>query len=213
MIRVNLLQQKREVKRAAEGSQAWLLVLLGVAALEILGLFVIHQWKRDELSRQTRKNAELATQIEEKKKAVANHAAVKAELEILRAREDAISKLQSARTGPTAVLLELSRLLTSGRGPTVDADILAQLRKDNPSAVYNPAWDARRLWLTSFQETDRVVKMEGLARDGDDVSELARRLSLSVYFADVKLLPAQRTTDTDTKLELIKFQLQSKMRY
>jgi len=55
------------------------------------------------------------------------------------------------------------------------------------------------------------VKIDGLARDGDDVSELARRLSLSVYFADVKLLPASKTTDSG--LEVIKFQLQAKARY
>jgi type IV pilus assembly protein PilN len=213
VIRVNLLPQKREVKRTTEASQSWLLVVVGVVAIEVVGLFVLHQWKRDELARQTRKNAELTTQIEEIKKAVANHAEIKAQLEVLRAREEAINKLQNARTGPTAVLLELSRLMTSGRGPTVDSDLLAQLRKDNPTVVYNPAWDARRLWLTSFQETERVVKIEGLARDGDDVSELARRLNLSVYFADVKLLPASRSTDPETKLDLIKFQLQSKMRY
>jgi type IV pilus assembly protein PilN len=213
VIRVNLLPQKREVKRATEANQSWLLVVVGLVAIEVVGLFVLHQWKREELARQTRKNAELTTQIESIKKAVADHADVKAQLEILRAREEAINKLQSARTGPTAVLLELSRLLTSGRGPTVDADLLAQLRKDNPTVVYNPGWDARRLWITSFQESDRVAKIEGLARDGDDVSELARRLNLSVYFADVKLLPAVRSVDTDTKLELIKFQLQSKMRY
>jgi type IV pilus assembly protein PilN len=213
VIRVNLLAQKREVKRAPEANQGWLLVVLGIVVAETLGLFVLHQWKREELARQVHKNAELTTQIDQIKKAVANHADVKAQLEILRAREDAIGKLQAARTGPTAVLLELAHLSTSGRGPTVDADVLAQLRKDNPSAVYNPAWDARRLWLTSFQETERVVKIEGIARDGDDVGELARRLNLSIYFADIKLLPAQRMIDPDSKLELIKFQLQSKMRY
>lgn len=213
MIRVNLLPQKREVKRATEANQGWLLVVVGLVAIEVVGLFVLHQWKREELARQTRKNAELTTQIDAIKKAVANHADVKAQLEVLRAREEAINKLQTARTGPTAVMLELSRLLTSGRGPTVDPDLLAQLRRDNPTIVFNPGWDARRLWLTSFQESDRVAKIEGLARDGDDVSELARRLNLSVYFAEVKLLPAVRSVDPDTKLELIKFQLQSKMRY
>jgi type IV pilus assembly protein PilN len=213
VIRVNLLPQKREVKRASEANQGWLLVVVGLVAIEVVGLFVLHQWKREELARQTRKNAELTTQIDAIKKAVANHADVKAQLEVLRAREEAINKLQTARTGPTAVMLELSRLLTSGRGPTVDPDLLAQLRRDNPTIVFNPGWDARRLWLTSFQESDRVAKIEGLARDGDDVSELARRLNLSVYFAEVKLLPAVRSVDPDTKLELIKFQLQSKMRY
>ena len=64
-----------------------------------------------------------------------------------------------------------------------------------------------------FQESERVVKIDGLARDGDDVSELARRLNLSVDFTDVKLLPASKAVDTDSKLDVIRFQLQAKMRY
>jgi type IV pilus assembly protein PilN len=211
MIRVNLLPQKREAKRTVDANQSWILAVLGVVVLEIIALFLFHQVKRDELAKQTRTNAELTSQIDQIKKAVANHADVKAQLEVLRAREDAIGKLQQARTGPTAVMLEVSRVLTGGRGPTVDPDVLAQLRRDNPTSVFNPAWDPRRLWLTSFTEGDRTVKIEGLARDGDDVSELARRLSLSVYFADVKLLPASKTSDSG--LEVIKFQLQAKARY
>jgi type IV pilus assembly protein PilN len=213
LIRINLLPQKRELKRGADVDQRWLLVVLGVVVAEIVILFLVHQVKRDELAKQVRRNTELASQIETIKKTVANHAEVKAQLETLRAREDAIQKLQQARSGPTAVLLELSRVLTNGHGPTVDPDMLAQLRRDNPTAVYNPGWDAKRLWLTSFQEAERLVKIEGLARDGDDVSELARRLNLSTYFADIKLLPANKTTDSETKLEVIGFQLQAKMRY
>jgi type IV pilus assembly protein PilN len=213
VIRVNLLPQKREVKRAPEANQTWLMVLMGVMVVEIVILFLVHQVKREELAKQTRANAELQTQIAHITQTVSKHAEVKAQLESLRAREDAIATLQNARSGPTAVLLEVARVLTTGHGPTVDPDVLAQLRRQNPSSVFNPGWDARRLWLTTFQETDRVVKMDGLARDGDDVSELARRLNLSVYFADVKLLPAAKSVDPDTKLELIKFQLQAKMRY
>jgi type IV pilus assembly protein PilN len=212
MIRVNLLPQKREQKRAAvDTNQGWILVVLGVVVAEIIGLFLFHQVKRDELAKQLRTNAELTSQIDQIKKQVANHADVKAQLEVLRAREDAIAKLQQARTGPTAVMLEVSRVLTTGHGPTVDPDVLAQLRRDNPTSVYNPGWDPRRLWLTGFTEGDRLVKIDGLARDGDDVSELARRLSLSVYFAEVKLLPASKTTEAG--LDLIKFQLQAKARY
>lgn len=213
MIRVNLLPQKREIKRTVEGSQGWLLAVLGVVVVEIIGLVLFHQVKREELARQMRTNDELSTQIAQIKKAVANHAEIKAQLEILRAREDAISKLQAARTGPTAILLELARVMTDGRGPSVDPDLLAQLRRDNPTSVFNPAWDPKRLWLTSLVEADRIVKIEGLARDGDDVSELARRLGLSMYFAEVKLLPAAKMTDTESKLDVIHFQLQAKARY
>jgi type IV pilus assembly protein PilN len=188
-------------------------VILLLAALEAVGFFIYHGTKKDELLAQKRKNSELSEQIEGTKNEVKNHADVKTQLERLRAREDAISKLQSARTGPTAVLLELARLLTPGRGPSVDPDRLNQLRRDNPLAVYNPGWDARRLWLTKYVEGQRMVRLEGTARDGEDVSELARRMALSSYFADVKLLPAKKVKSTEAGMDLVQFQLEAKARY
>src|SRR6202035_2049215 len=137
-----------------------------------------------------------------------------ARLKELRDREDAIEKLQSARTGPTSTLLELSRLLTvGGHGPTTDRDKIEQLKRDNPTAVYNANWDPRRLWLTTYQEAERVVKMGGLARHGEDVSELERRLKLSDSFTDVKLLPGAKVADPLTHQELFQFQLSAKVKY
>jgi len=112
-----------------------------------------------------------------------------------------------------AALLELARLLTPGRGPTVDPEQLAELRRDNPLAVFNPSWDARRLWLTEFVEENRLVRLKGQARDGEDVSELARRMSLSSYFQEVKLLPGSRIADAKSGLELVQFELEAKVRY
>jgi type IV pilus assembly protein PilN len=212
VIRINLLPQKRRVQKA-EGGQLWAVVIVLLVALEAVGFFIYHGNKKEELVAQRRKNTELETQIEQSKSAVKNHNDVKAQLERLRAREDAIAKLQSARTGPTAVLLELARIMTPGRGPSVDPDRLNQLRRDNPLAVYNPGWDARRLWLTRYVEATRLVRLEGTARDGEDVSELARRMSLSSYFADVKLLPAKKVRANDVGMDLVQFQLEAKARY
>lgn len=212
MIRINLLPQKRRVERA-EGSQLWLAVVLAAVLLEIAGLFVFHGFKNEELKEQERKNSELQAQIQQAKRTVQNHADVKAKLARLRAREEAIAKLQSARTGPTAVLLELARILTPGRGPSVDPARLNQVRRENPLAVFNPGWDARRLWLTKFIEQQRKVRLEGVARDGEDVSELARRMGLSSYFYEVKLLPAKKERDAESGLDLVKFQLEAAVRY
>lgn len=213
MIRINLMPQKRRTERAADGSQLWLVAVMVLMLLEIVGLFVFHGFKGEELKDQNRKNAELQTQIDQSKQAVANSADVKAKLAQLRAREEAIGKLQSARTGPTAVLLELARLLTPGRGPSVDPDRLSQLKRDDPLAVFNPNWDARRLWLNRFVEQSRQLRIEGYAQDGEDVSELARRMNLSSYFAEVKLLPANRTVDPTTHLEVVAFALEAKVKY
>lgn len=212
MIRVNLLPQKRRADKAT-GSQLWLVVLLLLFLAEVVGLFVFQGYKNQQLTQQKRENQELTSQIDQAKAAVKNHDAVKKKLSELRERENAIAELQRARTGPTAMLLELARILTPGEGPTVSPDRLAQLRRDNPLAAYNPNWDAHRLWLTKFVENKRNVHLEGVARDGEDVSELARRMNLSRYFHGVKLLPGQKMKDTKSGLDLVQFQLEAKVTY
>jgi type IV pilus assembly protein PilN len=187
--------------------------VLAALVFEVVGMFVFHQSKVEQLAQQTAKNATIQASIDQIKTLVANPDAIKKELVVLRAREDAIAKLQAGRRGPTAVLLELAQILTPGKGPTADEDKLQQLRKDNPLAVYNPGWDARRLWLTSYVENERVVRIEGLARDGSDVSELAQRLKLSAYFYDLQLLPGKKETTSANKMELVSFALQLKVRY
>jgi type IV pilus assembly protein PilN len=221
MIRINLMPNKKIVRRKGEvgadagggESQAWLVFVLGAVLLEVIVLLFVYKTKQDQLQQAVKHNQEIKANIDAISREIANHAQIKAELKELRDREEAIQKLQSARTGPTATMLELSRILTSGRGPTVDRDKLEQLKRDNPSAVPNVNWDPRRLWMTSYKEDSRVVRIVGLARDGEDVSEFLRRLSLSDYFYEVRLLPATKGIDSATHLELVKFEMSAKVRY
>ena len=217
MVRINLLpDRKQAVRRAAaagEPSQLWLLGVLGALVVTVIVCLFVQKMKQDEFAAIVAENTRTQGQIDAIKKTIANHAEIQARLKELRDREEAIQKLQAARTGPTATLLELAHVLTLGRGPTTDRDKLEQLKRDNPAEVYNQNWDSRRLWLTSYVESDRTVKLEGLARDGEDVSELERRLKLSDYFTDVKLLPGAKTTDPTSHQELFKFQLSAKVKY
>lgn len=213
MIRINLLPHKRPTAGAPQASQKWLGFVLVVVLLEIVGLFLFYQSTYEELQQQKRTNAQIKSQIEEIKRLIADHEQIKKALAVLRAREDAIAKLQAGRSGPTAVLLELAQVMTAGKGPSADPDKLAKLRQDNPLAVYNPAWDTRRLWLTQYIEGQRTVRLEGIARDGNDVYELAQRLKLSPYFYEVTLLPGKKEVEQATKLDLVSFALQFKVRY
>jgi len=215
VIRVNLLPQKKEGRRSGggEGSQIWLLAILGVVVLEIVVLIVFHKGKQDELDALQKKNDQVQSSITEITKQIANHADIKNQLKDLRDREDAITKLQSARSGPTAAMLELSRILTPGRGPTTDRDKIEQLKRDDPGAVPNPNWDPRRLWLKAYSDQSRSVKLEGVARDGEDVSEFLRRLTLSEYFYELRLLPASKGSDSSSSVKLVKFELSAKVRY
>jgi type IV pilus assembly protein PilN len=213
MIRINLLPEKRAAQRrsaAAEG-QAWLGIVAGVLVFEIIGMMLLQSSKNDELAKYLKHNQEIQANIDDIKRQMSNRDQIKSALKELRDREEAIQKLESARTGPTSVMLELSHILTPGRMPTVDRDKLEQLRRDNPQAVPNVNWDARRLWLMQYDEVDRNVRLAGTARDGEDVSEFLRRLALSDFFYDVKMLPASKTTEG--KVELVRFEVSAKVRY
>jgi type IV pilus assembly protein PilN len=216
MVRVNLIADKRQAARrmtTAEPTQLWLLGVLGAFIATIIVCLFIQKVKEDQLREILAENSRIQGQIDAIKKQTANHPEIKAKLKELRDREEAIQKLQAARTGPASTLLELAHLLTLGRGPTGDRDKLEQLKRDDPAEAYNANWDPRRLWLTSYQESARVVKLGGLARDGEDVSELERRLKASDYFGDIKLLPGAKVTDGQTHQELFRFELSAKVKY
>lgn len=229
MIRVNLLPQKKQLRRREGGpladpggggggdgegeSQLWLAFVLGAVLLEVIVLLFVYKAKQDQFTQVQKSNTVLSGNIENIRREIEKHAQIKAELKELRDREEAIQKLQAARTGPTATMLELTRILTPGRGPTVDRDKLEQLKRDNPGSVPTAGWDTRRLWLSAYKEQDRVVRLTGFARDGEDVSEFLRRLTLSDYFYEVRLLPASKSVDATTKLELVKFEMSAKVRY
>jgi type IV pilus assembly protein PilN len=216
MVRINLLPDRRQAARrmaSGEPTQVWLLGVMGALVATIVVCLFVQKLKQDELRDIMVENQHTQGQIDVIKKQTANHGEIKARLKELRDREEAIQKLQAARTGPTSTLLELAHTLTLGRGPTADRDKVEQLRHDNPAEVFNANWDPRRLWLTSYVESDRTVRIGGLARDGEDVSELERRLKLSDYFTDVKLLPGTKVTDSQTHQELFRFELSAKVRY
>lgn len=214
MIRINLLPVKTGRTSTETEGQGWLLAALGGALAVVIGCFILYGTKQEELDEWKRKAQQVQAEIDLSKGRVGDHEQIRSRLQKLREREDAIAKLQSARTGPTAVLLEIARLLTPGRGPSVSPETLAQLENNNPLAKYNPDWDARRLWLTDFIEDSRRVVLKGLARDGEDVSELARRMNLSAYFYDVRLLPAKKgSIGGADSIDWVSFQLEARVRY
>jgi type IV pilus assembly protein PilN len=216
VVRVNLLPDKRQAARrtaSTEPNQLWVLGVLGAFVATVIVCLFVQKLKQDQLRDILADNGRIQGQIDAIKKQTADHPEIQAKLKELRDREEAIQKLQAARSGPTSTLLELANVLTMGRGPTTDRDKIEQLKRDNPSQVYNANWDPRRLWLTSYQETDRTVKLAGLARDGEDVSELERRLKASDFFAEVKLLPGAKVVDPQSRQELFRFELSAKVRY
>ena len=206
MIRVNLLPQKKERAAVAVGAEAEPGLAhrrrsASVAARDRRA----HRLPQGEAGRARRsiqrKNDQSAEHDRPRsQRQIANHADIKSQLKELRDREDAIAEAAVARTGPTSAMLELSHILTPGRGPTTDRDKLEQLKRDDPSEVPNPNWDPRRLWLQDVlrhvedREARRVCARRG-GRVRVPTAPEAERLLLRV-----KLLPAaKRTTRRHTR--------------
>jgi type IV pilus assembly protein PilN len=213
MIRINLLPAAKRVAAASGSTQVWGIVyLLSAFAWGVL-LFLFYLNYKSTLEEHRAANTALEQEIEQAKQKSANIGDVEAKLAKSRQLEDVVNKLQSARQGPTRVLMELSHLLSEGGGPTVTPEKLEALRRDNPLAGFNPNWDSRHLWLTAFTEQSRKCAIRGFGKTNEDVAEFLRRLSLSELFEKVTLQSTASATEPGGNVPVVSFELSCQVRY
>jgi type IV pilus assembly protein PilN len=217
MIRINLLpaakRQARAQSSGPSGATGWVVGYLGGALVCGVILTVVYTQFAGELRELTARNRALEDEIETLESQTADIDDVRAELEQSRELEEVVAELQRARLGPTRLMIELSHVLSSGGGPTIDARRLEEIRRDNPLAGFNSSWDFRRLWLTEFTEEERGVEIRGLGRTNEDVAELLRRLTLSELFEEIALTRTESTEDSESHLDLIAFEMAGRVRY
>jgi len=211
MIRINLLPTKK-ARSASTGRGA---VVLGVAiiAVELLGVGVLHANRSSHKEEVVRGNEEIRQRINRIKTEISDHDAIRAEIERIKARDEIITRLQAARTGPVLALMELSGILSPGQGPRVPREVLEQMRRDNPLTAPNERWDPRRLWLTQLEEENGEVEIHGQARGLDDVAEFFRRLRVSPYYDEVRMGPTRTIQDATRHLDLYDFEIHCTARY
>lgn len=212
MIRINLLPQARRKESASTGVQVWGYVYFAAAFAWCVALAFVYFSLSSDLDQASAQNVDLEQQITKVKAQSGNLEELQKQLDQSKKLEEVIQGLLTARQGPSRMLLELSAILSPGRGPTVDQKKLDELRKTNPEAGFTPGWDTRRLWITSFQETDRACKIVGAGRNNEDVAEFLRRLMLSRVFDDVVLVRTGAGT-ANTNGQAVAFELTCKVRY
>jgi type IV pilus assembly protein PilN len=211
MIKINLLPVKKAKKRATGQRQAVLmLAAIGVEVVAVVGFHLNESWKVDD---KTRRNAETQAAIQKLKTEVGDYDQVKAERDELIQQRDAINKLQAGRSGPVYVFRELAEIMTKDKGPTYSKEDYAKRLSNDPNAGYNPSWDPRRLYLTSWIEKDRAVKIEGIAKSNDDVAEFLKRLQLSVFFANVVLDESREPSSKNDGTQSYQFKIRCQVKY
>lgn len=212
MIRINLLPEAKRQASSGGGTQIWgVIYVLALFAWAVVLLLVYLNYQ-DRLSEQQVKNNELQSQIDRAKGQSESIGEIESSLAKSRQLEEVVTTLQTARQGPARMLMELSRILSEGGGPTVNPDVLDTMRRENPLSVYNPGWDVRRLWLTSFQESKRACQIQGIGKTNEDVAEFLRRLSISELFDKVSLSSTGQVADKGG-LPVVTFSLSCEVMY
>ena len=221
MIRINLLPSgKTRVRRlpaaptTGDFSDAtWAAIYGGAIAVWLVilgGIYFVNSSELDELVEANRSLEERRDSLQKKTKGLAD---VEGRLEQSRRLEQVVGELEAARTGPTRAVMELSRVLSSGGGPTINPEKLEAMRRENPLAGFNDNWDVRRLWLTKFEEVDRECRIEGQGRTNEDVAEFLRRLTLSELFDNVTLQRTRSAIEGDTGIGVVGFHITCRVNY
>lgn len=145
MITINLLPHRewaRKRRREAFYRQLAMSAVLGLALAAL-----IYTALEMQLSNQTDRNRLLQDEIVKLDAQIKEVATLRAEVEALKARQQAVQELQSARNGPVRLFNELAQRLPEG------------------------------IALRSVKQEGAVVTINGVAQSQERVSELLRRLN------------------------------------
>ena len=215
MIRINLLPQAKRVAASANtGTALWGYLYLASAIVWCVALAFVYFSLVSDRDQVLAQNTDLTRQIELVKAKGGTLEELQKQLQKARELESVVNKLIAARQGPTRMLLELSAILSQGRGPSVDPKKLEEMRKSNPEAGFSPGWDTRRLWIRSFKEENLGCTITGEARNNEDIAEFLRRLSLSTSFEEVSLVrTGQPAVQPGAAAPSVSFELKCKVRY
>ena len=214
MIRINLLPAKRAASSPVRGAKAWGYAYLGATVAWGIALAFVYFSLISDRDQALAQNVEIERQIAKVKEQSGNLEELQKQLEQSKRLEEVVRGLNDARQGPARMLLELSAILSPGRGPSIDPAKLEDLRRSNPDVGVSLGWDTRRLWITGFEERARACRIVGEARNNEDIAEFLRRLSLSRMFDDVVLVRTGAPRQAGGgPLGLVAFELTCKVRY
>lgn len=186
MIRINLLPVRQDRRRESGRNQILVGVLLVVIELAVFGALYLRS--QSAISLQRNANEQVQVQVKRIESMLEDHKQIIRDIEEYERRQEAIDGLQAARTGPVFVMLELSEILSKDGRPHMDRDHYQELIQRNPAAGFDENWDFRRLWLDTFAEKDRRVRISGQGLTHEDVAEFLRRLHLSDFFVRNELV-------------------------
>ncbi len=211
MIKINLLPQ-RKTRRVDPGEKS---LLIGVAVIVGLGFLVylaVHRPAISAIADMEKTNKKLEVQNKRAEAKLKDYPKIKAAVDALDQRKVAIEQLNGARVTPANLLFEMSKIMTSGKQPTMTSTMAERVLND-PNRRYSPEWDPKNVWLISFSEKRGRFKLVGGARADGDYTELAQRLQASAYFDAVNPKEAKEANNKGGGISFYQFTITGKVVY
>lgn len=187
MIRINLLQSEHA---AASTGGTGFIALAGLLVLALVaGLYFVQSGAEDEYNRVRATNNNTRSKIKALKKETKEVEKLELEKEQLERQKQVLQGLVEGKNGPINMLFEMAEMVR------VEDDSEKKLAQKNKG--WNPEWDPKRMWISSFFEKNRIVRIEGFARSNEDVAEFHHRLESSRHFVEVTLRLSEVVTFTE----------------
>jgi Tfp pilus assembly protein PilN len=219
MIKINLLPARRQKSRASAPDESPRPLVIGIVSLVAIGAAVamlVDRPKRAKLAELNEANAQLQNDINAKNRQLAGYAELKKAAEEADERFKSIQRLLGAKVVPAHALHEVSEVLSSNKYPTMTEDMARRTGNgpdSDPNRRFQSDWDPLHIWLTGFSDTAGLFKLEGGAQSESDITQLAKRLAASVYFADVTPAGAERVADQTSGASYYRFTITGRMVY
>jgi type IV pilus assembly protein PilN len=145
MILINLLPHRETARKKRK--EQFMMAGAGAALLGAMLAGVIHFWIQSQVDAQMARNTYLASETTKLVEQIKDIAGLRAEIQSLKARQEAVENLQSDRNTPVYLLNELVTQIPEG------------------------------IYLQSMKQEGSVVQFVGVAQSQERVSELLRNLS------------------------------------
>ena len=166
-IRINLLPHREHRRQQRKKEFVGIIGAVGMAALAVVGL--VGMFNDGLIDSQESRNQLLRTEIGALDKQIAEIAVLRAEIDSLKARQEAVENLQSDRTVPVHLLDELVKYTPEG------------------------------IFLRQIKQDDQKVTIIGTAQSNDRVSELLHNVLYKAEWLERPELGETRAVPLDPK--------------
>lgn len=187
MIKINLLPLS-DADRIEDGKTLFAMLFFVFVIVSLLAYMLQRQdmeeldSKRQDINKLQRARQELQQKVQQSKDLEETFKALKVEVD---RQQEVINNLTQNQVSPAGLLSELAYLLSPPQNDTE--------RENFAQKGWRWSWNTGEVWIERFKEEQRMVKLQGFARNINDVSEFLNRLSASPHF----LKPQLKYTEAD----------------